>query len=242
MLWGWPGQKLGLVTQTPEAHGFYSQLKLTEPEIQSKAYKRYLGGGERNWERRGTFQLFFLRQVGLEKSHRVLDIGCGPLRAGLHFIGFLDAGKYHGVDYNADFIRSAKQVLAEIPSLAAKSPVIRHADKFGFSAMKGTFDYVLVFSVLNHCTAEQLAFFFNGLYLKLHASSKVFITHALWFREEMLEGTHLRLRRTLTGASEIAPGLKMQDWGWDDDESIFPILELGIDPDPHQALSSAHRA
>ena len=172
----------------------------------------------------------------------MLDLGCGPLRAGLHLIGFLEPGQYHGVDYNADFIRSAKQLLSEIPPLAAKSPVVEHADKFGFSIMKGTFDYVLVFSVLNHCTAEQLAFFFDGLYLKLHATSKVFITHALWFKEEMLEGTHLRLTRTITRAGEIAPALNMEDWGWDGEKSIFPILELSLDPDPHRMRDSARLA
>ena len=53
------GQIMRLVTQIPEAHGFYSQVKLTEAEIQNKNYKRYLGGGERGWEKRGGLSAFF---------------------------------------------------------------------------------------------------------------------------------------------------------------------------------------
>ena len=211
---------------TPAAHGFYSHVTLTDAEIDRKVYQELLGGGEKGWEKRGAFQLFFLQRMGLQPSSRFLDIGCGPLRAGSYLIDFLDRSKYHGVDYNADFIRTSRKLVATNPQLRSKHPVIEHSLKFGFSKVRGAFDYVLAFSVLNHCVDEEVSFFFNSLHLKLHLESRVYISHARWFKPEMLEGTRLQLTRRLENPADIAPRLNMAEWGWEKKNGIFPVLEL----------------
>ncbi len=217
---------------TPAVHGYYSHVRLTDEDIEGKAYRELLGGGGEGWEKRGAFQLFFLQRMGLQPGMRFLDIGCGPLRAGSHFINFLERGKYHGVDYNEDFIRTARKVVAESTHLRSKRPIIELCDKFGVTTMKGAFDCVLLFSVLNHCPKEEVAFFFDSLHLKLHENSRVYISHALWFREHLLEGTRLRLSRRFDEARQIAPRLRMSDWGWENEKSIFPILEIVADSNP----------
>lgn len=53
------------------------------------------------WEEIGQLQIDFLKSEGLLPAHRLLDIGCGTLRGGRHFIGYLDAGRYTGTELSA---------------------------------------------------------------------------------------------------------------------------------------------
>jgi len=68
----------------------YDHIVVRPADIQQGAYKAHLGGGAEAWDRRGEFQLHFLQQAGLQPQHRLLDIGCGPLRAGQFFIRYLE--------------------------------------------------------------------------------------------------------------------------------------------------------
>src|SRR5207248_6045542 len=46
----------------------------------------------------GRYVFEFLVESGCRPDHRVLDFGCGALRAGVHVIPYLNAGNYFGVD------------------------------------------------------------------------------------------------------------------------------------------------
>lgn len=204
----------------------YSTVKLSEEDIRSQNYKRFLGGGVEHWERRGAFQLFFLKTMGLERRHRLLDAGCGPLRSGVQFIDYLDSGRYCGVDNNADFIRVGAELVAQNPALRDKTPRLERVDNFDFSQLTPGFDFVLAFSVLNHCPPPLCDTFFENVSGVTHGESKIYITHASWFQESVLKGIRLRLKRRFNSAHEIAAGLDLQEWGWPPTETIFPILEL----------------
>jgi SAM-dependent methyltransferase len=169
-----------------------------------------------------------LQNQALAPHHRLLDVGCGPLRAGEHLIDYLDASNYCGVDYNADFIRTAKELVAQNPALERKKPSLLQLDNFNFSQLRGPFDYVLAFSVLNHCDAESKARFFRELPQVLKETSRVYLTHAAWFDSSMLAGSTLKLVTKLAGPGDVSPGLDMAAWGWPPTESIYPILQLGL--------------
>ena len=49
------------------------------------------------WEEIGQLQFDYLRNDGLRPDHSMLDIGCGTLRGGRHFIAWLSPGKYTGL-------------------------------------------------------------------------------------------------------------------------------------------------
>jgi SAM-dependent methyltransferase len=217
--------------------GKYAQVVLSDDEIKGQAYKKYLGGGEEKWETRGAFQLFFLKQMGLQSSHRFLDIGCGPIRGGMHVMRYLDAGLYHGIDYNKDFIEAARGLVAGDPLLAEKKPVLQADNDFGFSVMRGEFDHSLAFSVLNHCNDDQKSFFFRGLHRKLAVDGACYITHATWFKTALLAASHLKVTRQIAGPGEIAPDVRMDDWGWSAQESIFPIIELRRETSPRASIN-----
>ncbi|MEU3403163.1 class I SAM-dependent methyltransferase [Streptomyces sp. NPDC006670] len=64
------------------------------------------------WLALGKMQFDYLTGHGLAPGHRMLDIGCGNLRAGWRFIEHLDAGHYYGIDISPDILIAAKRTLA----------------------------------------------------------------------------------------------------------------------------------
>ena len=52
----------------------------------------------------------YLKAQGLQPHHRLVDIGCGPFRAGRHFIDYLDPGNYYAVDANHSLIQAGYDV------------------------------------------------------------------------------------------------------------------------------------
>lgn len=73
----------------------------TPEEIRAGRHRRRVGG---KWEQMGPRQLEFLREHGLKPGHRLLDVGCGPLRAGRLFVDYLDSGHYYGIDVNESLL------------------------------------------------------------------------------------------------------------------------------------------
>src|ERR1700682_2262588 len=84
--------------------------QLSNAEIDAKEHRDLVGG---LWEEIGTLQFEYLKGRGLRPSHRLLDLGCGALRGGLHFIRYLSAGNYYGIDVNASLIEAGKRELIE---------------------------------------------------------------------------------------------------------------------------------
>jgi SAM-dependent methyltransferase len=64
-----------------------------------------------SWLAIGQLQFDYLTGHGLAPRHRMLEIGCGNLRAGRLFIGYLEPGHYYGLDISPDILLSAQQVI-----------------------------------------------------------------------------------------------------------------------------------
>ena len=65
------------------------------------------------WLALGQMQFDYLRRHGLKPDDRVLEIGCGNLRAGWRLIDYLDAGNYYGIDISPDILLAAQQTLVQ---------------------------------------------------------------------------------------------------------------------------------
>lgn len=154
----------------------YRSIELSASDIATGAYKNHFGGGADQWHARGAFQLQLLQTFGLRPHHRLLDIGCGPLRGGVHFIAYLDAGNYCGVDYNPDFIRAAESVVDET-GLREKRPRLVVIDNFDFAPLGTGFDYALAYSVLNHCSPGDQDLFFRQIAGPMKSGGKVYVSH-----------------------------------------------------------------
>lgn len=65
----------------------------------------------RRWLALGRMQFDYLVDHGLRPQDRMLEIGCGNLRAGWRFIKYLETGHYYGVDISPDILFSAQDTL-----------------------------------------------------------------------------------------------------------------------------------
>lgn len=203
----------------------YSAIHLDAGQIAAGEYRNYLGGKAEAWQKRGEFQLELLRFMGLDTGDRLLDVGCGPIRAGVHFIRHLDAGGY---TFNPSFIEAARQVVDEMV-LAEREPSISLLEDFDFRRVAGTFDWILCFSVLNHCIEEDRRKFFERVRAVMHDASRLVVTHGSWFDKAFLAGSGLVLRRTIASESELPPELAFAHWGFGESGDRLPILEFALE-------------
>lgn len=106
------------------------------------------------WLALGQMQYDYLTGHGLRPGDRMLDIGCGNLRAGWRFIGYLDAGNYYGIDISPDILISAKKTLVTY-KLQDKLPHLTITRDLTFDFLPGGhFDVVHAHSVFSHSPIE----------------------------------------------------------------------------------------
>src|ERR1700751_5555007 len=102
------------------------------------------------WERRGQLQFDFLVSRGLRPEHVLLDIACGALRGGVHFIRYLDPGNYLGIEKEAALIRRA--LAKELPRdvRAEKRPELVVSGDFEFERFSKRANFALAQSLFTH--------------------------------------------------------------------------------------------
>jgi SAM-dependent methyltransferase len=113
-------------------------------------------GSKAFWEELGKLQLDYLVEQGLQPTHYVLDVGCGPLRAGVHFIGYLEPGHYAGIDKRGDNLERARKVELPRQGLEDKTPHLLVNGAFEFGKLGLTFDYAIAQSVFTHLPVNSI--------------------------------------------------------------------------------------
>ncbi|MGC9380714.1 class I SAM-dependent methyltransferase [Streptomyces sp. MH13] len=102
------------------------------------------------WLALGQMQFDYLLRHGLRPDHRMLEIGCGNLRAGWLFIEYLDAGHYYGVDISPDILVSAQDTL-QAQGLQDRLPALTPVRDLTLGFLpEGRFDVVHAHSVFSH--------------------------------------------------------------------------------------------
>ena len=103
-----------------------------------------------SWLQIGALQFDYLLGHGLKPPMRMLEIGCGNLRAGRLFAEYLDAGNYYGVDISPDILLAAHRVVADY-GLQAKLPHLSLVGDLRLEFLPdGHFDVVHAHSVFSH--------------------------------------------------------------------------------------------
>ncbi|MFC4060748.1 class I SAM-dependent methyltransferase [Planomonospora corallina] len=113
-----------------------------EAAVGSKTHERWLALGQ--------MQFDYLVGHGLRPEHRMLEIGCGNLRAGRLFIDYLDTGGYYGIDISPDILVAAQRTLVSYglrDKLPHLTPVLDLKLEFLPDAY---FDVVHAHSVFSH--------------------------------------------------------------------------------------------
>jgi SAM-dependent methyltransferase len=121
--------------------------------IDERWHRQAIGG---LWDQVGRLQFKYLVEHGLQPHHRLLDVGCGSLRGGVHFIRYLEPGKYTGIDADARLLRAGRDVELRQAGVEGKSPHLVQMDDFGFGGWRQTFDYAIAQSVLTHISLNSI--------------------------------------------------------------------------------------
>jgi SAM-dependent methyltransferase len=108
------------------------------------------GRTHEEWLSVGQMQFDYLISHGLKPGMRMLEIGCGNLRAGRLFIDYLDLGDYYGVDISPDILLAAQRTLAS-DGLQDKLPYLTLVEDLTFGFLPAEyFDVVHAHSVFSH--------------------------------------------------------------------------------------------
>lgn len=109
----------------------------------------------------GKLQFEYMIGQGLDPSHKMLDIGCGWLRGGIRFIGYLNRGNYYGIDKNEQYITQGLQAVRQ-NGLAEKRVNIMVNDVFQFDRFSAKFDFALAQSVFTHIDIVDILLCLNN--------------------------------------------------------------------------------
>jgi SAM-dependent methyltransferase len=119
-------------------------------------HRRMIRHNVKYWDYLGRLQLDYLVERGLEPAHHLLDVGCGPLRAGVHFIRYLEPGHYAGVDRRPELLEAGRTVELPRHGLEGKDPLLLASDRFEFGKLGRTFDYAIAQSVFTHLNLNAI--------------------------------------------------------------------------------------
>jgi hypothetical protein len=116
-------------------------------------HRAYIGG---RWDEWGKVEFDFMVERGLRPEHVLLDIACGALRGGVHFIPYLDPGNYLGVEKERALIRRglAKELPREVR--VQKRPELLVSSEFEFHRLSKQADFALAWSLFTHLNEADL--------------------------------------------------------------------------------------
>lgn len=118
---------------------------LLEKHGTEKAMSVAVGG---DYEAVGKLEYALLLQYGLERTHTVIDVGCGSGRLGFQLRKFLD-GRYIGIDVIPAFTEYAKMKCARPDWFFYEAPGLTIPEDDGCA------DYICFFSVFTHLLHEE---------------------------------------------------------------------------------------
>jgi hypothetical protein len=102
------------------------------------------------------FQLDFLKSQGLKPQNTLMEVGCGPMTAGVPLIEYLEPGNYVGIDVRPEVLNLSWQQIGKA-GLSAKNPRLIISSTFGTESLGDrAFDFILTFSVLYHLSDDIL--------------------------------------------------------------------------------------
>jgi SAM-dependent methyltransferase len=118
---------------------------------------RAVGSASRSaWLAAGQRQFDYLLRHGLTPETRMLELGCGNLRAGRLFIGHLEPGNYHGIDISPRILAAALDTVATF-DLRDKRPYLTLVNDLTLGFLPdNAFDIVHAHSVFTHSPIEVI--------------------------------------------------------------------------------------
>lgn len=119
-------------------------------------YRAYVGPSQL-YDMKGAWQFMIMCLLGLREHHKLLEIGCGSLRAGRLFIPYLRKDHYCGLEPQEQVVKFG--LLNELGQsiVEAKEPRFAYNDDFDLSRFGDRkFDYILAHSVIMHLSTPDM--------------------------------------------------------------------------------------
>jgi hypothetical protein len=124
-----------------------------ERGIRDLGHRKYVGG---MWDEIGRLQFDFLVQQGLRPSHCLLDIACGSLRGGVHFIDYLQVGNYLGIDKERRLIELGIEQEIGRAKYDEKKPEFVVSDRFEFEKFSRKPQFSIAQSLFTHLNKRDI--------------------------------------------------------------------------------------
>ncbi|MGI9049217.1 MAG: class I SAM-dependent methyltransferase [Rubrobacteraceae bacterium] len=170
-------------------------------------YRSWVGRPE-NYDLKAGMQVSLLLAAGLRETHRLVEVGCGSLRAGRMFIPYLLPGHYFGIEPNRWVLEEGiKHELGE-DLLKIKRPSFRFVDDFSADGFGVEFDFALAQSIFSHTYPDMTLAGLEGISKALTPDGKLIANFVE--REETTED----------GTGWLYPGCTTHTW-----ERMYEMME-----------------
>jgi len=120
------------------------------------AGEQFIGGPVKDFARVGQHCLEVLKAEGMLKTSRVLDFGCGSLRAGGWLIEYLEPGNYYGIEPSIDMVKVGMEIFPPEIAERVDDDHFSSNDAMDMAVFGESFDYVLARSVWTHASKNQI--------------------------------------------------------------------------------------
>jgi hypothetical protein len=127
-----------------------------QERFEALAKNRFLGVPVQGFEEGGREQFRYLLRAGLTPGAKLVDLGCGVLRAGYWIIRFLDAGGYCGIEPHPDRLQIGIENILDPGTLECKQPRFDRNPHFDTSVFGEKFDFFLAYSIWTHAAKPQI--------------------------------------------------------------------------------------
>lgn len=160
-------------THPGERHLDDSPQHAIKKGLEESWHRRYVGG---LWQQIGRLQFEFLKNHGLRPDDLLLDVACGSLRAGVHFIPYLDADRYLGIDRNEELIQTGiEQELGPV-LYREKRPRFVVSGEFEFEKFAEQPAFALAQSLFTHLPPQQIATCLRRLRVVIASTGRFYAT------------------------------------------------------------------
>lgn len=148
------GRDAWLLRKSPDHVSYYRAVMRSDA---SRSPEAAVGSHTHEyWIQVGQLQFDYATSHGLKPDMRMLEIGCGNLRAGRLFIDYLEPGCYYGIDISPDILLSAQDTIADY-DLRAKLPHLTLVNDLRLHFLPdAAFDFVHAHSVFSHSPIEVI--------------------------------------------------------------------------------------
>ena len=139
--------------------------------IDAIGHREYVGG---LWDVIGGLQFRFMTGRGLEPHHVLVDVACGSLRGGVHFIPYLEAGHYLGIDLNSELIDAGIKEELGRDLYELKMPEFVVSDTFEFFRFSKQPDFAIAQSLFTHLIESDILLCLKNLRSVAKSNTKLY--------------------------------------------------------------------